>query len=251
MPDLAADAPADVPPAPGPSWSRRRARVSAALEVILCSGFPTQIALGVVLAVAGLAPTDGQLSLRYVSTLLLIDAVVVIALVVWLLRLHGEPVGAVLLGHGAIGRELLAGLPLSVAALGLMVAIAALIQTLAPWLHNVPTNPFENLIRTGRDAAIFVGVAGFAGGVREEISRAFVLRRFERHLGGAWVGLAVFSAAFGAGHIVQGWDAVIITGTLGAFWGAVYLTRGSVVAPVVSHVGFNTTEIIRFAVWGT
>jgi membrane protease YdiL (CAAX protease family) len=37
---------------------------------------------------------------------------------------------------------------------------------------------------------------------------------------------------------------------LGAFWGVVYLRRGSIVAPVVSHSAFNAAEIIRFAVWG-
>ncbi|MGH9145401.1 MAG: CPBP family intramembrane glutamic endopeptidase, partial [Vicinamibacterales bacterium] len=106
------------------------------------------------------------------------------------------------------------------------------------------------LIRTARDAVVFAVVATLAGGLREEMQRAFVLRRFERHLGGAPVGLVIFSVMFGAGHALQGWDAAITTGALGAFWGAVYLRRGSIVAPVVSHSAFNAAEIVRFAVWG-
>ena len=55
-----------------------------------------------------------------------------------------------------------------------------------------------------------------AGGLREEVQRAFILHRFERHLGGAAIGLVVFSVAFGLGHLVQGRDAAVITGLLGA-----------------------------------
>jgi membrane protease YdiL (CAAX protease family) len=51
--------------------------------------------------------------------------------------------------------------------------------------------------------------------------------------------------AFGAGHLMQGRDAAIVTGTLGAAWGTLYLLRRSVIAPAVSHAGFNTAEIVR------
>jgi len=230
---------------------RRRERVSAALEVVLCSGFPTQLAIGALLALAGLAPTDGRLSLGYVSALLLTDATVVIGLVVWLRRLHGEPLGELLLGTRAAGREALLGLPLIFAAFGIAVVALLIVQGFAPWLRNVPVNPFQGLIQSGWDATIFLVVAILAGGLREEVSRAFALRRFERYLGGGYVGVVVFSVAFGAGHFVQGWDAMLTTGALGAFWGMVYLRRSSIVAPVVSHSGFNAAEIIRFAIWGS
>jgi membrane protease YdiL (CAAX protease family) len=86
--------------------------------------------------------------------------------------------------------------------------------------------------------------------LREELQRAFLLHRFEQHLGGAWVGVIVLSIAFGLGHFVQGWDAAITTGALGAFWAVLYLRRRSSVAPVLSHAGFNSLEILRVAVWG-
>ena len=50
--------------------------------------------------------------------------------------------------------------------------------------------------------------------------------------------------------IVQGFDAVITTGMLGAFWAVLYLRRRSVVAPLVSHAGFNTLEVLRVALMG-
>jgi uncharacterized protein len=112
----------------------------------------------------------------------------------------------------------------------------------------VPANPLEQLAASPGEAALLALVAILAGGVREELQRAFLLRRFEQHLGGAWLGLIVLSAAFGLGHYVQGWDAVIVTGTLGAFWALVYLKRRSSIAPMISHATFNSLEILRVAI---
>jgi membrane protease YdiL (CAAX protease family) len=89
-----------------------------------------------------------------------------------------------------------------------------------------------------------------AGGVREELQRAFLLQRFERHLGGATVGVVVLSVAFGLGHLLQGYDAALATGVLGAFWAIVYLRRRSSVAPIISHAGFNSIEVFRVALGG-
>ena len=47
------------------------------------------------------------------------------------------------------------------------------------------------------------------------------------------------------GHTLQGQDAAIITGTLGAIWGAMYLVRGGALAGVVSHALFNSSEVLR------
>jgi membrane protease YdiL (CAAX protease family) len=61
------------------------------------------------------------------------------------------------------------------------------------------------------------------------------------------VGLILFSFVFGLGHVDQGRDVAIATGTLGALWGWVYLSRRSIIAPAVSHAGFNVLEILRHA----
>ena len=119
---------------------------------------------------------------------------------------------------------------------------------LFPALHNVKENPLQQLIQTPRQALILALVATISGGLREEIQRAFILHRFEQHLGGARVGLVLYSLVFGFGHSLQGWDAVLATTILGAFWGSVYLMRGSIIAPVVSHSGFNAAEIFVFLV---
>src|SRR5207237_6689351 len=95
----------------------------------------------------------------------------------------------------------------------------------SPQLHTVERNPLQDLIQTPRDIALFTVVVVVAGGLREEVQRAFLLRRFERWLGGSRVGIVVVSVGFGAGHLLQGADAAIATGILGAFWAVVYLRR--------------------------
>lgn len=224
-----------------------RRRFVAVAEVLLCSSVPTQTLISTVLQLAGWSPVDaaGRLSLPFVLTLSLADTLVLVALMVALTRVHGESATELWLGERAVGREVSLGILLiPIVFLGVVVLLNVL-RLFAPWLHNVPQNPLEQLAGTATDAAMFALVAIVAGGVREELQRAFLLRRFERHLGGAWVGVIVLSLAFGAGHIVQGWDAVITTGALGAFWAIVYLRRRSSVAPIVSHAGFNTLEILR------
>jgi membrane protease YdiL (CAAX protease family) len=92
---------------------------------------------------------------------------------------------------------------------------------------------------------MFLFVVIVAGGVREELQRAFLLHRFRDDLGQPWMGVFVTSLAFGMGHTLQGFDAAIITGTLGAIWGAMYVLRRSAIAPIVSHSLFNSTELLR------
>jgi membrane protease YdiL (CAAX protease family) len=227
-------------------------RFRAVAEIILCSSVPTQLALGALLGVAGMEPLDaaGQLSLPFVVVLSVLDTVLLIALMVFLTRAHGESASELWLGRRPPLREIGHGLLLIPVVFTLVVVLLNGLRAVAPWLHNVQTNPLEQLASTPGQAALFAVVAIFAGGLREELQRAFLLRRFERHLGGALVGVVVLSVGFGLGHIVQGWDAVITTGVLGAFWAAVYLRRRSSIGPIVSHSGFNSLEVLRVATFG-
>jgi membrane protease YdiL (CAAX protease family) len=124
------------------------------------------------------------------------------------------------------------------------------VQVVLPKLHNVPRNPLQDLAHTKIDAAIFALVVMIAGGVREEIQRGFVLHRFERYLGGGLVGLAIFSLIFGLGHLEQGYDVAVATAVLGAYWGAIYLSRRSILGPMVGHAGFNLAQVLKFLTIG-
>ena len=222
-------------------------RIFAIAEVVLCSSLPTQLAISLILRALGMEPVeaDGQLSLQFVLILSIADTVALIALMVLFTRAQGQSVAQLWLGSRPPLGEALHGLLLIPVVFLMVVVLLNALRLTAPWLHNVPDNPLEQLADTPGQAVVFVLVAIIAGGVREELQRAFLLHRFEQHLGGARVGVVVLSAAFGLGHYVQGWDAVITTAALGAFWAVLYLDRRSSVAPVVSHAGFNSLEILR------
>lgn len=221
-------------------------RGRALLEVVLCSSYPTQLVLAGALQAFGISPleADGGLSARFVFTLSILDAAVLLSLIVYFLRRSGDSLRHVFLGNRSLAREAGLGALLLPLAFGAVIAVQGLVHMLAPWLRNVPHNPLEALLGTPAGLAGFLLVAIVAGGLREELQRAFLLHRFEQHLGGRAVGLVVTSLAFGLGHTVQGWDAAIATGTLGFAWGALYLARGSTVAAVVNHALFNGAELL-------
>jgi len=229
-----------------------RVRIIALLEILLCSSVPTQLAIGAVLKLAGWASVDaaGHLSFAFVFTLSAADTLLVIALMVGLMRAHGESSRRLWIGDRPLTREVLVGLltvPFIFVGVGILLNT---LRLLMPWLHNVETNPLESLAGSPGQALLFTLVAILAGGVREELQRAFMLHRFERHLGGAAVGVIVTSIGFGFLHGVQGRDAMVTTGALGAFWAWMYLRRRSSIGPVVSHAGFNSLEILRVAMVG-
>jgi membrane protease YdiL (CAAX protease family) len=229
-----------------------RIRLVAALEILACSGLPTQLAIAAALSLAGIGPYDahGRLTARYVFAVSLLDAALIVALAAWFLRSHGERFWRVMVGGRPAGVELAHGLAHIPVVFLIAVGVMTAIQHVAPWMRNVATNPFQGLIRSPGDAAMFAVVGVIGGGVREEVQRAFILSRFERHLGGGGVGLAVSSVGFGLGHVIQGRDVAVTTAVLGLFWGMVYLKRRSIAAPVVSHSGFNAAEIFRYTFYG-
>ena len=227
-------------------------RIVALIEVLLCSDYPTQAALAATFTALGYGPfgANGDLRVGFVVTLSLLDTALLVGLMVFFLYAHGERPRDVFLGRRAVSPEARYGLPLIFVALTIGIVILATIQRFYPTLHTVEKNPLQALIRTPQDAWLFALVVVVAGGVREELQRAFLLHRFEVWLGGATVGVVTASVAFGAGHLLQGVDAAIATGVLGAFWGIVYLRRRSVIAPVVSHSGFNLIQIVQFLATG-
>src|SRR5687768_12897793 len=167
-----------------------RRRVIAIAEILLCSSVPTQILIGGVLLTSGMAPldVDGTLSLPFVLVLSVADTILLVGLMVWLTRIHGDSVAGLWLGERPVKAEALHGLLLIPVVFVMVVILLGTMRLFAPWLHNVTVNPLEQLAGTPGQAALFAIVAIVAGGLREELQRAFLLRRFEQHLGGVTVG---------------------------------------------------------------
>jgi membrane protease YdiL (CAAX protease family) len=224
----------------GPPWPQ------ALLEVCLCSGPPTQLIVGSLLLLAGVVPgPEGQLTLSFIAGLAALDTLLLVSLVFTLLVVGGESPRRVLLGERPLLGEFVRGLWLVPSAVVIFALAAIVIARWAPGLVP-PQNPFAGLASTRTGLVVLAVTVIVAGGVREEIQRAFILHRFEQRLGGAVFGVVAFGIVFGAGHYLQGWSGVIITGLLGIFWSVVYLRRRSVVAPMVSHATFDLIQVIGF-----
>lgn len=231
-----------------PKNSKQEQQWAALFEVVICCGFPTQLLFVGILAMLGIASTDAQgtLSISYIFLLSISDTILLLFLIFYFLRQHQENPVEIFLGRRQFRGEFLFGLMLTPFILGITLTGAALLHHLWPSLRTVPENPFNALLTSPMNVALFTAVAVIAGGVREELQRAFILFRFDQHLGGAKVGLVIFSLVFGLGHALQGWDAAIITALLGALWGSIYLLRRSVISTIVSHTSFNIVEICLF-----
>lgn len=215
----------------------------ALLQIIACSGFPTQILIVIVMTLLGFKQTANpdDWSLGYVGTLLVLDSVVVVSLAILFLRVHGERPIDVFLDMQPMLGEIVRGLLLVPVVFLMVGTIALLVQRYAPGLHQ-ETNPFQSLVRAPYGILIVSALSVIVGGLREEIQRAFVLHRFTQ-IGAPVIGLLAFSALFGLGHLVQGWDAVIMTSALGLTWGLVYLRRRSIIAPAICHGLFDVIQV--------
>jgi membrane protease YdiL (CAAX protease family) len=227
-------------------------RAAAALEVILCSGFPTQLAVVTVLTTFGMRMRlpDGGLSPAFVFSLTLADTLLLVGLIAFFFRAHRESMRFELFQARATIRDIVLGLVLVPTSFFLVGFVLLLLQLAVPSLRNVPHNPLSDLAKTRADAILFGLVVVIGGGIREEIQRGFVLRRFEQYLGGGTVGLVVFSALFGLGHVEQGHDVALATAVLGAFWGATYLRRRTVLPAMIGHAGFNLAKVLQFLAVG-
>lgn len=251
--DLESPAPAELTPAIRREQSEPYplSRIAAAGEVLICSDYPTQFLLGITFAAFGLRPQDahGTLNFNFIVLLSLVDTLLLVGLIFFFLRAHGERPRDIFLGSRPIAQEARFGIPLTVVAFLVAVVSLLIVRWLVPSWRE-PRNPFQDVVTGPGSAVVFALVVVVAGGVREELQRAFLMHRFERWLGGAWVGVVVASLAFGVGHLLQGADAAVATAILGAFWAVVYLRRRSVVAPVVSHSSFNLLQLLQLIAIG-
>jgi membrane protease YdiL (CAAX protease family) len=228
-------------------------RLFAAIQVFLVCGIPTQLIVFAALLGSGshmsadgsaLTADVSRISLEFFAMTSLFDTALIAILIRIFLALSGETSSEVFLGRRRPVGEIVRGLVLIPVCLFVVVGFVNLLARWLPSFHNVATSPYESYMQTPVRAAVFIIVVILAGGVREELQRAFVLHRFEQRLGGAGLGLAIWSAAFGLFHLPQGKDAALAVGFLGLFWGAIYLRRRSALAPMVSHAGFDVTEIL-------
>ena len=243
------------PASPSPNAAVAREplpRWFAALQVVLVCGIPTQIVIFLLIAfvigVPFLRPNAAgtlDVPLELLATVSFLDTATIALLIRFFLALSGENSSEVFVGRRKVSAEFWRGLALVPVVFFIVVAIVVTLRTVAPWLHNVTTSPLEAYMDTPFEAAIFIVIVILAGGVREELQRAFILHRFEQRLGGIRLGLVLFTLTFGLLHLDQGFDVAIAVGFLGLLWGLSYMKRRSAVLAMTNHAAFNTLQVVQ------
>ena len=225
-------------------------RLLSLVEILLTLGLLTD-ALSGALLLPFPSLSNPLSSVSALAALTLLSSLLLVLLMALLTHLRGESLRSLCLGHGiSLRREILLGLGLVPVIFLVSFLIKSATRHAFPGLYSGERNVLEELMRSPLDLGLFLAVALIAGGFREELQRAFIIRRFEAGWGPAWLGAMLFGLFFGFGHLVQGKDEAIIAGVFGLLWGAIYVTRRNIVAMSVSHGLYDALELIRYYFWG-
>ena len=220
--------------------------MQAVLEVLLVSGLLSSLAAALPLSVflgkkTGLLLTD----VRFMSAFLLLESCITFALLAVLLKVHHENIRNIGLQWERWRANSILGLSLIPFLFLINAAVSFIFRNYLPKYYT-EYNPLTEIIHSPQQLALFIFSALIAGGIKEELQRAFILNNFRRYLGGAAVGLVLWSVAFGAGHYVQGIQGIFIATVYGFLFGVLYLMSGSLIAPIVAHGAYDTLALLGY-----
>lgn len=220
------------------------ARVVNVIEVVVVA-LAGPILTPVVFWLAGIPPERLLSSVRYVASLMLTEASITLPIIYILLRLRGQTLRSIGWWRGSFRRESVIGLAFLPVLFGSTIAISQFFQHVMPE-YLTQRNPLLEIVKTPSQLLLMMFSSLYVGGVKEETQRAFVLTRFEENLGGAIVGLIVWSLFFGYGHYIQGIDNAVAAGTLGLVFGLLFIWRRSVTGPIVAHAAYDILTLIVY-----
>jgi len=233
--------PAPPPPPQVSGLGRIFERVASVFEIILVAFLGSLIAQGI-LAGIGLSPMAGA---RQLAAFMWSEAALTLVIITLLLRVRGEGWKNLGWTSDALHRDSRIGLLVLPGLFAVTFAVGGAFHTFWPEYVS-EKNDLLDLIKTRQDLALFLISSIFVGGFKEEIQRAFILKRFERDLGGIWLGLLVWTPLFGALHYVQGVDKAFGAGVLGLVFGLLYIWRRRLTSPIVAHALYDITTLLLF-----
>jgi membrane protease YdiL (CAAX protease family) len=181
-----------------------------------------------------------------ITAFILLESAIMLLFLLAILRMHGETISGLGLRWIRWRTNFFIGLGLAICLVAVLNPfIAIFFKVFLPAYCN-EINPLTGSIKTPLQLILFIITALLAGGLKEELQRAFILRRFRRYLGGAGLGLLLWSLAFGAGHHVQGVQGIVVATILGFIFGLLYLIRGSLIGPIVAHATYDTLALLLY-----
>ena len=221
-------------------------RLRAFIEVVLLSGLISSYLAALIFSAFHRKRVDLlAMDAAAVSAFILLEAAFTLLLLVLILKSHRESICSLGLQWERWKSYLLLGLGLVPFFFLINALVAFVFQAYLP-KYYVEQNPLTEIIQTPQQLTLFIISGLVAGGIKEELQRAFILSRFRRYLGGAWLGLVLWSLAFGAAHYVQGVQGIAIATLYGLIFGIVYLLSGSVIAPIVAHGAYDSLALLAY-----
>ena len=235
-------APVEGPSRPVPPGQPFNERVFALAEVVLAAVAGSLLG-PVLLSLFGVSVGQAPLSSGVLGLLLFVDATLTIACLWGLQLVRGRSIASLGWSREGRARELWVGLKIFPVLVLFMMLLSLVFEAFLPtWVTR--ENLILAMIQRPSDLVIFLGASLYAGGVKEELQRAFILSRFEEHLGGALPGLILWSVAFGSLHLVQGADNALKAGALGLVLGLLYWKRRRLEGPMLAHALFDAVVVI-------
>jgi membrane protease YdiL (CAAX protease family) len=143
----------------------------------------------------------------------------------------------------AIGRGILSGVVVFIV-LNVMLptALAAVVRA----ENSEGAGTLTVLFRDPKNLLAWIPIGVIAGGIVEEIERAFIVTRFEQWQGkrGLYVGVALSSIMFGAAHLYQSTPTGISAAISGLAFALIYLRRRSGIEAAASHAFADVLGVI-------
>lgn len=102
---------------------------------------------------------------------------------------------------------------------------------------------------TREEKFAWTGVALAAGLAEEVIYRAVLFGLILSWTGELWIAALIAGVMFALAHLVQGWIAVLIVFVYGLLFQILYVTSGSLFAPVLVHVIYDFLAGLLIARW--
>ena len=225
-------------------WS---ARLRALFEITMVSGVVSSLLTSLIF---GAAFGRNRLKLIEINisllvTYLLLESALTFLFLFILMKARGETLSALGLRWRNWKKHVLLGIIVAPCLLIVGVVTGVIFKLFLPE-YALEKNPLMDMISSPRQLVLFIVAVVVFGGVKEELQRAFILRRFIQHLGGAATGLVTWSLIFGAGHYAQGLEGVCAASILGFIFGILYLIRGNLILPITAHAFYNTLTLIIY-----
>ena len=227
--------------------SPRFERLQAVFEIILASGLVSSLLVALVFSsIFGLNRLNlEEMDVGFFVKYQMSESAVVFLILWILMKARRETLSGLGLCWKQWKTNVLLGILVAPCLIIVSGIVGAAFQLLLPE-YALEKNPLMEIIHSPRQLALFIVTAIVGGGVKEELQRAFILHRFHYHLGGAGVGLVVWSLAFGAGHYAQGVQGVCAAAIMGFVFGVLYLIRGNLILPITAHSVYNTLALLIY-----